>query len=291
MKNIVTSVVLASLALLAEDQTRADNNVKIHRELRLASTKLLGLISLDKASYFPGEEIRVTVTFSNPEKTALRVINPFNVGIGSVFFIGKGFNPMQSMQSFSAPAADLSPLGPDEVTTFSPGEVKTMTFDSSRPGGFASAPKDSGPFRIVYRYLNLEANFEVREAAIDSFVEVVVPAARTSASRKRILEKGETLAQHAFTLKDSEGYQLCVQVNEMVPIAKYRRFQALRTERADSKVLTHYLAPFRCLETSPTRITEIDLSFGNDGTMLVIGKREGASMLSFRLNEANKRIP
>ena len=49
--------------------------------------------------------------------------------------------------------------------------------------------------------------------------------------------------------------------------------------------------PFRCLETSPTRITEIHLSFGSDGTMLVIGKREGASMLSFRLNEANKRIP
>lgn len=294
MKHI--TILLAVLSqLMGQPSTEAErlaHNSREYYKLSEASGQLAGEIVMSKGSYFPGEDLEIIVSIQNPTDRTLQVWNPLRIGIGLVEFSrsepdGSSSGPVNVSM---VPRPDLMPIDRSQLATFLPGEKKTATYRSSGSPGFVYAPERPGEYTILY-HNRWSAKFVVREAKLDAYVEADLPPERIAPRNLSQAASKLTKIQKAFSVMDSDGYHLCVQLRSTVSDRDDPWFSLARKEGSKLSQMTLFLGGFRCIATSQSRIVDIDMSFARDGSMLVISKREGASMLRHRLDISNQLIP
>ncbi len=290
MKKALVLILLSDVSVSSQSITVEDPNSKLRKDLWSAGSRLSGAIKTDKAIYYPGEEMQVVVTYQNSTNLPLHVFDPFLVAFGSFTFYREGQSSLHLPETSQFVGIDRSPVNPSNLTRFAPGEVRSRIFDSSGAGGFVVAPASSGIYTLVF-HSNLRAKLSVKDVRLDLLREVEVPSPRQfkKDGTRRVMD--EKLFQKVFTLADSDGYHLCVQINPTPSAVETRRFKWYRDGDSKMSDLYRYLAPYRCLETTSLKINDIDMSYSADGSLFVISKIHDGSMLQHRLDVSNKLIP
>ncbi len=179
MKHAFRACLLASLVILSVPALKAQGapvfgqpipyKVTRERQLEANTAKLTVTLKTDRAEYFPGEAIEVTVSVTNATPDSVEAFEPFATG-PDVFWVDYQRLPGDKLKVLSEPPCCRS-WPTESPHWFAPGETIERTFHAFGTDTRSfQVPQSPGRYRLYYGYGNAApVDFEVIPAAIESY--------------------------------------------------------------------------------------------------------------------------
>jgi hypothetical protein len=176
-----------------------------------SAPKLSTAISLDRATYFPGEEAVVTLAAKNLQRTPQEVPEPFAAANGC-FDLSKlasngAFVPLTSHPV--CPFRTVEPAG--AKTTFDPGEERRATVPGDalwQSGDASSSGPGSGYYQVAYRNSTAAAVFHIVAPHLESAAVVRLHDIEYTDANGRAAKAAAY--QHVFSVRWYNQSFLCV---------------------------------------------------------------------------------
>ncbi len=173
--------------------------------------KLQTAISLDRATYFPGEESVVTLAARNTQRTPLEVPEPFAATNGC-FDLSKLASGGSFQSLSSRPVCPFRPIErAGAKTTFDPGEERRATVTGEALWQNADAPA-SGPgtgyYQVAYRNSTASAVFHIVAPRLETVTAVRLRDVTYNDQNGHAVHAGAYL--HVFSVRWQNQSYLCV---------------------------------------------------------------------------------
>jgi hypothetical protein len=258
LKNSLVPLAVTCATLLAATGRAQANNPSTDNNGRLQNA-----ISLDRATYFPGEDAVLTLTARNSQRTRLEVPEPFGSTTGC-FDLSK-LAPAGSFVPLSA--RPVCPFRAIESSTakavFEPGEERRATVAGDALWhGAESAPSSaaSGYYQVAYHNSNASAVFRVvaphLEAATAVRLRDIEYTDQATGHVRRL-----TAYMHVFSVRWNNQSYLCVAQSPSL------QDKAIVTDGSGNVVSVN--VPYRRLATVPDPVTSIKATANVDNNLAI----------------------
>ncbi|MBZ5723593.1 MAG: hypothetical protein LAP87_01215 [Acidobacteriia bacterium] len=174
-------------------------------------------VTMDRRTYLPGEVAQISLEVSNPGPSGVVSLTPFVSATGCLYYRERiGDNLLGQL------ACSSVPVGPNNTTTFGPGESKRVVLNSYDAmfdldevvamQGYAAAPRP-GTFGITYRYgtASATAEYTVAPAKVEADTTVRVHDIMFTDHPDLVPPRAIPMYVHVIALRSEEISYICVQ--------------------------------------------------------------------------------
>ena len=170
LKNSLMPLAAICVTLLASAGSAQTNN-----PTPADSPRLQNAITVDRATYFPGELAVLTLSARNPQRTPLEVPEPFASTTGC-FDLSRLANSGSFVPVSSRPVCPFRPMEPAGAkTSFDPGEERRATLTAEAMWQSAGSPAwgaEPGYYQVAYHNSTASAVFRIVTPHLDTATAV-----------------------------------------------------------------------------------------------------------------------
>lgn len=162
-----------------------------------------------------------------------------------------------------------------------------MWFDIYGNGLAPAGPDKPGPAIVRFSLTNSERPLEISDASVSVYGDVQVPIRPNDPKigiDKRRIRRGKSF-QRYDSFHNEQGNHVCLGVFQLsMSLAELSESTPSLKPGTMLSELASRIGPFRCLKTFSEPIEALDLTFENNGGMLIFAKSPGQTMQRLRVN-------